>query len=340
MAKSVKLEDIARCVGVSKVTVSKALANKSGVSEALRERIRIVAKQMGYVPISVQKAKLDKHTGNIGVIIPYRFIDNNTSFYWALYQNLVTKLQLRGYYTIIELISDESEMSCELPKLLQDGKVDGLVMIGQPINTYSEFLWKNSVVPMMFLDFYDTHMEYDTVITDGFYGMYLLTNYLISMGHTKIGFVGTIFATSSITDRYFGYRKALLEHGLSCNDSWVLPDRESQTKEVSIKLPEELPTAFACNSDYTAHVLISLLSERGINVPRDISVVGFDNYLHPNLLNIELTTYEVPMDTMAELCIKTLIRKINHKEYIKGVQIITGNMIIKNTVAVISKASI
>lgn len=332
MAKAVKLEDIAKHVGVSNVTVSKALADKSGVSEEVRQKIKEVARQMGYIPISAQKTKLNKGTGNIGVLVPCRFIDNNTSFYWAIYQNVVTELQAKGYYAILEILDIEDEEACKLPKVLQDEKVDGLIMIGQVHTKYSEFVWKSNLVPMMFLDFYDTHMEYDTIISDGFYGMYVMTDYLIKMGHRKIGFVGTALATSSITDRLFGYQKALLESGIAFQPEWVIPDRDIEDGGVDITLPEVLPTAFACNSDYTASCLISKLAERGLSVPEDISVVGFDNYLYPNLSNIQITTYEVEIDKMAELCVKTLLRKINRKEYIKGVQITTGHMVIKETV--------
>lgn len=335
MAKAVKLEDIAKQVGVSNVTVSKALSDKSGVSEEVRQKIKEVARQMGYIPISAQKVKVNKGTGNIGVLVPFRFIDNNTSFYWAIYQNVVTKLQARGYYAILEILDIEDEESCALPKVLQDEKVDGLIMMGQVNNKYSEFIWESNLVPIIFLDFYDTHMEYDTIISDGFYGMYVMTDYLIKMGHRKIGFVGTPLATSSITDRLFGYQKALLENGITLQPEWVIPDRDMDKDGIDIILPEVIPTAFACNSDYTASCLISKLAERGLSVPEDISVVGFDNYLYPNLSNVQITTYEVEINKMAELCVKTLLKKINRKEYVKGVQIITGHMVIKETVKVI-----
>lgn len=332
MAKLVKLEDIAKRVGVSNVTVSKALADKNGVSEELRIRIKELAKQMGYVPISTQKAKEKKGTGNIGIIIPSRFTDNNSSFYWAIYQNVVTKLQAKGYYAILEILDLEQEEACKLPKMIQDGKIDGVIMIGQVNAEYSAYIWESSIVPVVFLDFYDKHMEYDTIISDGFYGMYVLTNYLIKMGHRKVGFVGTLLATSSITDRYFGYQKALLENNIPFSREWLIDDRDMENNRIELMLPEELPTAFACNSDLTANILMTKLAERGISVPEDISIVGFDNYLYPNLSNAQITTYEVEMDKMAELSVKTLLRKINHKDYIKGVQIVTGHMVIKETV--------
>ncbi len=332
MAKAVKLEDIAKRVGVSNVTVSKALADKSGVSETLRKQIKEIAHEMGYIPMSSQKAKNKKETGNIGIIVPNRFIDNSTSFYWSIYQNVVTRLQELGYYAILEILSLDEEENCKLPKLVEDDKVDGLIIIGQIKEKYSNFIWNNKKVHIMFLDFYDNHMEYDTIISDGFYGMYVLTDYLIKMGHRQIAFVGTPLATSSITDRMFGYQKALLENHIEINKCWIIPDRDIDATTFKIELPEILPTAIACNSDYAAACVINELRKNGVSVPEDISVVGFDNYLAPNVANLQITTYEVKIDKMIDLCIKTLIKKINKKEYVKGVQIVTGEMIIKETV--------
>ncbi|MBE6023119.1 MAG: LacI family transcriptional regulator [Cellulosilyticum sp.] len=331
MAKAVKLEDIAKRLGVSNVTVSKALSDKSGVSEEMRKRIKGLAQQMGYIPLSSQKTKENKGTGNIGVLVPSRFIDGSTSFYWAIYQMVVTKLQARGYYAILEILDDVDEENCQLPKMIQDEKIDGLIMIGQVNAKYSEYIWKNNIVPVIFLDFYDTHMEYDTIISDGFYGMYVLTDYLIKMGHRDIGFVGKVLYTSSITDRFFGYQKALLENHIPMRKEWVIDDRDMENN-IKIELPNKLPTAFACNSDLAANMMISTLATRGLIVPDDISIVGFDNYLYSTLSTAQITTYEVKIDKMAELGVKTLLRKINHKEYTKGVQIITGQMVVKDTV--------
>lgn len=331
MAKAVKLEDIAKRVGVSSVTVSKALSDKSGVSEEVRAKIKEMAAEMGYIPISSQKARERRGTGNIGIIISERFVGNNTSFYWTIYQNLVTILQVKDYYAILEIIDGEAEEQCSLPKVLQDEKVDGIIVIGQVNNHYSEFIWKNKQVPVVFLDFYDTHMEYDTVISDGFYGMYVLTDYLIKLGHKEIGFVGTPLATSSITDRYFGYQKALLENGIEVHKEWIIEDRDLENVIHKIELPKKLPTAFACNNDFIAEVMIKLLEDRGLKVPEHASVVGFDNYLYTNIANANITTYDVDRYKMAEMSAKTLLRKINHKDYVKGVQIVTGHMIIKET---------
>jgi LacI family transcriptional regulator len=331
MAKSVRLIDIAKKLGVSNVTVSKALADKDGVSEEMRQKIKALAAEMGYKPASVSKPKTG--TGNIGVLIPSRFIEKAGSFYWTMYEEIITKLSANGYYGIIEKLTQEDEDSKKLPKMIQDHKVDGVIIIGQTKDRYLDFLWNSGTVPIMCMDHYNTHMEYDTVISDGYYGMYVLTNYLIKMGHKDIAFVGTPLATSSITDRYFGYQKALLENGIKLREEWIIPDRVRETNICfEITLPEKMPTAFACNSDFTASMLIKKLVEKGLSVPKDVSVVGFDDYLFPNVTDLKITSYAVDMDKMAGLCVKTLLKKIKGKDYVKGVQIVTGHMVIKESV--------
>lgn len=330
MSKAIKLSDIAEVVGVSTVTVSKALSDKAGVSDEMRAKIKEVADELGYVAKSTAKNN-SLGTNNIGIIVPGRFFENS-SFYWQFYHRIVSLLSEYGYFSILEIISLESEKALEIPKLIQDQKVDGVILIGEAHRDYIDNL-VNLPTPSIVLDSYDAHTDYDTVISDGYYGMYILTSYLLKMGHRQIGFIGTVLATSSITDRYFGYCKALLEAGIQPNPEWIIPDRrESETMFLQFNLPENLPTAFACNCDLTAYYLINQLNEMNIKVPDDISVVGFDNYLYSRLPEVDITTYEVNMDGMVKCCVDNLLKKIKNEPYLKGACIVTGSLVIKQSV--------
>ncbi len=335
MSKAVTLSDIAKKVGVSTVTVSKALSEKSGVSEVMRKRIKEVALELGYQLISPVKRKRIEGTGNLGVLIPAGFLDTVNSFYWNIYQLVVTSASKRGYYCILEILNQEEETGLSMPKMILDGKVDGVILIGQTDKAYSEFLWKNQMVPVVYMDFYEANQEYDTVISDGFYGMYLLTDYLIKNGHERIAFVGTPLATSSITDRYFGYMKALMEYRIPLRQDWVIHDRnlcEGHKAYEYINLPSEMPTAFACSSDYTADILINGLNKAGYRVPEDISVVGFDNCEWAKVVKVPLTTYDVRKDRMAELAVNNLVCKIQKEPYDQGIQIVAGGLVKKKSV--------
>lgn len=332
MAKNVTLADIAARVGVSNVAVSKALSGKPGVSEELRSKIKDIAKEMGYVSSGSSKSSVNE-TGNIGVIIPENYYGSTISFYGRLYEKVIKALYDNNYYGILELLTKEDEDEANMPKVMRDEKVDGLILLGQMDEKYIKKMVKQTSLPVFFLDTYLPFLEFDTIISDGYYGIYQLTNYLIEQGHRRIGFVGSVDATSSIADRYWGYRRSLRENKILFQEEWEIPDRgeDGKTFEKIVTSPGEFD-AYVCNCDYTAHILIRNLEEEGYRVPDDVSVVGFDNFLPAGMDEYRITSYDVDMERMAALCVKSLIKKIKHKKYSSGIQIITGKMVKKQTV--------
>ena len=138
-------------------------------------------------------------------------------------------------------------------------------------------------------------------------------------------------------DRYMGYLRAMMEHGCEVRPEWIIDDREKEQGSIDaesyIRLPKELPTAFVCNCDFIASLVIKSLTERGYRVPEDVSVVGFDNFLYPsNLTDVPITTYEVDMKEMAKGAINTIIKKINKEPYKKKIHIVEGHLIEKDSV--------
>lgn len=336
MAKSVKLADIAAKLNVSTVTVSKALSDQKGVSDEMREKIKQLAQEMGYQSPSAVKQMKSKKSFNVGVVISERHFDYYESYYLKVYQMVATKAVSKECFTLLEVVSMEDEQEAKMPKLLQENKVDGLIIIGLMKENYLSKLYQIIDVPFVCLDFYDKRKECDAVISDSFYGMYRVTNYLFEQGHSKIAYVGTLLYTDSITDRYFGYCKSLLEHGQKVREDWVIDDRSMRTGDLRdggiLELPAEMPTAFVCNSDMTAGVLVELLRNKGYQVPEDVSVAGFDNYLYPSICSLGITTYEIDMKEMARKAINKLLRKMNGEEYKTKVDIINGHIVLKESV--------
>ncbi|BBF42851.1 DNA-binding transcriptional regulator [Lachnospiraceae bacterium KM106-2] len=331
MAKQVKMADIADRLGVSIVTVSKALSGKKGVSEDVREQIKKTANEMGYtLNASKKKEKQDK-SWNIGVVVAERYLGGFASFYWEMYQNLVVQGNRKNCFLILEVINSEDEQAGTAPKIVKENRVDGLIVIGKLAEAQMNYFKYHMDIPFVSLDYYTNGIEFDSVISDGFYGMYVVTNYLFDMGHRDIAFVGSILATNSITDRYLGYQKSMMEHGLSIRDEWIISDREDEAK-VALSLPEHLPTAFVCNCDYTAGVLYNSLLERGIRVPEDVSITGFDNYMYSHITKQEFTTYDVNMKEMAKASFHVILKKINNESYVGGLKIVEGHMVLRDSV--------
>lgn len=336
MVKAVKLADIAEKVGVSVVTVSKALSGQKGVSEEMRAKIKELADEMGYTPLhATQAGRTRSYT--IGVITFETYFMRFASFYWKMYQELATRAVKKNCFSMLEVISSYDEENLVWPKLITENqKVDGIIVIGRPKLGYLKMLYQNKKIPMVFMDFYDDEEVVDSVVSASFNGMYRMTEYLIKNGHTKIGFVGTIMYTESITDRYFGYCKALMEHGIEVRQDWIIRDRDYNDGiigvEYRLQLPKEMPTAFVCNNDVTAYALIRQLEERNYRVPEDISVVGYDDYLYPEYGDSRITTYLVDMAEMSRITLSCMIKRIENISMNASVHIVNGRIIERMTV--------
>lgn len=336
MIKAVRLADIAEKTGVSVVTVSKALSGQKGVSEEMRAKIKALADEMGYTPVHAPQMERNK-SYTIGVITFERYFTKFSSFYWKMYQELTTQAAGQNCFTMLEVIANLDEDNLVWPKLLEAGRVDGIIVIGKPKKDYLKTLYQNKKVPMVFLDFYDDEVIVDSVISASFYGMYRMTEYLIKKGHTDIAFVGTLMYTESITDRYFGYCKALMEHGISKRPEWIINDRgyTDGVMGMGYKLSfseDNMPTAFACNNDVTAYALMKQLEEKGYRVPEDISVVGYDDYLYPEFGDSQITTYSVDMSAMTRVALTYMVKRIEHFAMNANVHVVSGRVIERSTV--------
>lgn len=333
MPKAVRLADIAQKAGVSTVTVSKALAGQKGVSEAVRMRIRQLADEMGYVP---PKTKIREGLGEdgwkIGVLIAENYLGSHVTYYWKLYQELALAATEKQCFTTVETLNLEEKIhTLELPQIVLQKNVDGLVVIGEIDKEYIRKLRAYVSVPIVFLDFYDRELAQDAVIVDNFYGMYLMTELLFAHGFEEIGFIGSIYATSSIMDRYCGYMKAMTQHRVNIRPEWVLEDRD-ETGLVGFELPMKLPKAFVCNCDLAAGMLIEKLAKRGLRVPEDISVAGFDNFLYPGHADLKITTYEVNTKALVKVTVKKLLKRLRSPNAGQGLEIVSGHIVMKSSV--------
>lgn len=336
MAKAVKLADIAKKVGVSTVTVSKALSGQKGVSEEMREKIKKLADEMGYRPPSAARQGISRaRSYNIGVLIEEKYLDKYESFYWKIYQQVSICALNCECFSMMEVVSSRMEEQMEVPKVIREQKVHGIIVIGRMPGRYLKLLKENKSVPVVYIDFTDDDQDTDAVVSDSYYGAYHLVSYLIDQGHTRIAYVGTLLATSSITDRYFGYAKALLEHGIPLREDWQLDDRlvsSGYIQEELMLIPEEMPTAFFCNCDLTAGKLIRKLQQGGYRVPEDISVVGFDNYIYPGICDVGITTYEVNQAEMASKAVNILVKRMGNESGSHRTHMVEGHIVVKESV--------
>lgn len=310
--KKVTMQNIADEVGVSRMTVSKCFQDSDDISAEMKERIRKVAAKLGYI-----YSKQARYRAL--VLVSEVFLAKTEDFYNSLYQRLNEFGGLNNITLSLVVIRNQGEASAALDS--EAGTADGILILGQQPPAVVEEV-KRRGLPVICVDFYYRNLEVDTVSCNNFQAAFNLTSYLIERGHQNIAFVGNLNATSSINDRYFGYSKALLEAELPMSKELRLDDRNERNELVALTLPAQLPTAFVCNNDHVAYLLIKQLKKEGFRVPEDVSVAGFDDVIYSSISEPAITTMRVTRKNMAEQAIKLLLRRMkNPKAEIRNITV-------------------
>ena len=308
-SKKAVMQDIARELGISIVSVSNAMNGRKGVGSTLHDAIIQKAQEVGY-SLPAKKKEEGKRTFIVGVICSRQYISEGSSFYWEMYQHVASHVAKRGALTMLEIFEDKEKISV-MPSLLERDDVDGIIVIGRMYDEIVKMIIEKKEGKVILLDFSRPWYSCDAVLSANYSGMYRSVSYLADRGHTRIGFVGSIRTSRNVMERYYGYCRCMMERGLPICEEYLLEDRDPDTEEGRVLLSEKLPTAFACASDYTAGLLLEALSVRGLQVPEDISVTGYDDYLYGNAFARVLTTYHVDMEKMAFEAVRLLFKRMN-----------------------------
>ncbi|NLF48484.1 MAG: LacI family transcriptional regulator [Acholeplasmataceae bacterium] len=326
------MSDIAKELGISTVSVSKALNDKEGVSDDLRDKVKNLASRKGYrINTSARSLKMDKQF-NVGIMIAEKYILDKEAYYFTVSGEIIRNLDQLGYSGIMEIVTYDNENRGILPRFYNENKVDGIIVLGQMKRDYLRAIEKVSV-PIIFFDFYMKQFDVDCIVSDNLFSAYTITNQLIEKNHREIGYVGSIEATSSIQDRFLGYYKSLIEAGISLNPDMIIPDRDELGQFIPLQLPNPLPTAFVCNCDRVAHTLITTLKKLNVRVPEDCSVVGFDNSIFSTISEPRITTVDNNIPSMVETAVKIIVKKIKYPERIYGRVLIQGKIIDRDSTA-------
>lgn len=335
--KKPTLSDIAKKLNISVVTVSKALNNQNGVSESLKRKIKQTAFELGYKGVAVRREITN--TKLIAIIIPERFVSKenlNHSFYFNFIQEITMVLQKKGYNSVLHILKKYEEDNDVIPNILLENKVNAVILLAELKTAYIEHLMSIDF-PMVCVDFYGKNLDTNSIVTDNYHCSYEISCKLIEMGHKYIGFVGKLQSTTSIQDRFLGYQKALIEHRLEFNKEWLISDRDEEGTFIDMDLPENLPTAFVCNSDRAAYELIKTLNSKGFKVPDDISVVGFDNDIFSVFSSPKITTFQVNIPEMSMKAVDFILQKIYTKNLKLGKLPIKGILIERDSVKDLNK---
>ena len=331
MARKSSLQSVAEELGISKVTVWRAVNNQPGISRELRDKI---LDHMRRTDCRIAPGRPRETIGikRLAYFVSHRFFLENEKFYTVIYYHLHKLALLHNITLSLFVVSYQDEHAGLLPDSFDGEAYDGAFIGGEIMEPYLQAL-RTRGCPLVMIDFYSPRVEADCVITDNFFLGYQMTSRLLEMGHRDIGFAGGFQSVSNIMDRYLGYVKALRQAGMEPNSQWTFAVNDPVTGLYSMNfaLPDVLPTAVVCHCDMAAYYLIERLKMVNKSVPEDISVVGFDNTELCTQISPQLTTVEISRRQFAQIAFDTLCRRISTPEEPYSRQYVPCKLIVRES---------
>lgn len=318
MGEKVNIKDVAREAGVSIATVSYVINNINKVTDNTRNRVLEVIERLGYQPNINARSLVKKESRIIGIIVPVSEKEKDTilldnPFYLEFLSSVENKVRINGYSTMILSIYEEKE----LIKHLNSGSLAGIIVLGSA-NKFVYDTLSSVDIPVVVVDQKQSSDRFYYINTDNDMGAFLATEYLIKNGHRNICILlGGKSDTMVYNNRLDGYKNALSKYGIEYDEKNVIEidvsyDGGIEAVEQILKINKEITGIFAI-SDVVAMGVIRGLYDRNINVPRDKSVIGFDNIRNSKYFIPQLTTINQFIPDKAETAVN-IIMKINNKD--------------------------
>lgn len=316
MSSEVTLKHIADALGVSTMTVSRALNNRSNVDEKTRERVLEKAKSMGYTPNHVAKSLVSSKTYTIGVVIP----EITHAFFPEVVRGIEEVTNTSDYQLFLTNANEQFEREKNAIRALKAKRVDGmLISSSQTVDEYSFYKELiNSKTKVVFFDRCIENIGASCVSVNDRMSSLQITEHLInSHNYTKIAHLSGPQNVSIGKERFQGYLDALRKHGISVTEKWIVEggfQEESgyQAMKSLLSLPkDEYPEAVVSVNDPSAIGAIQAIKEHGLSIPKDIAIVGFTDDIRAPLLETPLTTIHQPAYKVGRRAAEKLLKTID-----------------------------
>ena len=295
----VTIKDVARAAGVSASTVSRALHNNNRISPEVRTRVQKIAQEMDFHPNQMARSLVSRQTRIIGAVFPSDISMNlGNPFYPSLLQGMGHAASEQRYHLLLITGSDNLSTEEASRQAVDSGYVSGLIHLAAENEPQAE-----PSVPSVVIGHPVNDWNRCSVDNDNVEGGYIAARYLIDRGHRRIMLLGYNPRFMFTVDRREGYEKALREAHLDMRGDWVVSSRPLYVPEDgeqlrSVFLAKDRPTAVVCMDDAQAIALCRTLSQLGLQVPRDVSLISFNNteasrYHNPPLTTIDVSPYQL-----------------------------------------------
>ncbi|MDD8017104.1 MAG: LacI family DNA-binding transcriptional regulator [Bacteroidota bacterium] len=326
----ITIKQVAEKSGVSIATVSRVFNNSNLVDVETRDRVILVAEELRYSPNQLARSLSKNRTDTVGLLLP--------DLYGEFFSEIIRGVdQIAQQFDNHLLVSSAHNKREEIRGALRvmSGRVDGLIVMSPNIDAETLHLNLPKNLPVVLLNCYINDKSFDSINIDNFAGANLIVKHLIEHGHKKIAMIKGNDTNYDAAQRIEGYRAALMEFGLDYSSYAVLGDftqHSGYEAAKNILAMKDRPTAIFASNDSMAIGALSALKEFGVEVPREMAIVGFDDIPVTQYLQPPLTTVCVDVSEYGALAIKKLYAAIQESsQHIRQHVVISPRLSIRDS---------
>jgi len=318
----VRLLDVALRAACSTATVSRALNEPERVKPAVRERVLIAVRELGYLPNSAARALRSQRSRIMGIVIPTL----NHAIYARLVDALQHKLAIGGYSLLVDTFEYDLSREYEQARVLIERGVEGIVLVGDIHRPELYQLLTHIRLPYVNTWVYQADSPHPCVGFDNRLASAAMTEFLLDLGHREFGVISAVTAGNDrASERVAGVREALERRGLRLSPTAVYERPYSIVSGREglryLRALDPAPSAIICGNDVLAMGALAESRSLGIRIPEEISIVGFDNLEFAAHLDPPLTTMDVPAAEMGERAADLLLGRIDSQPALASVQV-------------------
>ncbi|MFT4115993.1 LacI family DNA-binding transcriptional regulator [Bradyrhizobium sp.] len=323
---SVNARMVAKIAGVSQSAVSRTFTPGASVSPTTKAKIMRAAAKLGYRPNALARSLITNKSGIVGVVMSY--LDNQ--FYPALLEKLVSRLRDHDYQVLLFTNFGNRDTDPVAEQVVQY-QVDGLILASTTLSSELAEICTRSQIPVVLINRTTASDTVCSVVSNNERGGRLLAEYLIAGGHRRIGYIAGIHNSSTNRDRLAGLCSVLASSGLPepivAYGEYSLDSAARAARE--LLMLRERPDAIFCANDHMAFAVMDVARhEFGLRIPRDISIVGYDNAGPARWPSYDLTTVEQPVDGMADATVELLLGQIRGDKKVCRHVVLDGDLVI------------
>ncbi|EGR0410514.1 TPA: substrate-binding domain-containing protein [Vibrio cholerae] len=327
------MKDIARLAGVSTSTVSHVINKSRFVSDEIAERVNNAAQQLNYAPSALARSLKMNRTKTIGMLVT----TSTNPFFGEVVKGVERSCYHQGYNLILcNTEGDNQRMKASINTLLQK-RVDGLLLMcstleGERLDVFDRY----PDIPIVVMDWGPILFASDKIQDNSLQGGYMAAKHLIECGHKEIGCITGPLIRHQAQMRYEGYKRALAEAGIAINPDWIVEsDFECEGGYQAFeKLYErgKLPSALFVSNDMMAMGVIQAASQRGLQVPDDLSLIGYDDVHIAKFMTPALTTIHQPKYRLGKAAVDTLLYRLENPDTTAQVVQLEPTLVVRNSV--------